>query len=130
MSAWDTASGRKLRWFPHIIAAISLVFCMVQCAVSQSGTGAPAQDAPRPDHDMSGVNMDMPDHPHKSTGMTASEMFFMGESSGTAVQPSAWPMPMVMTNSGSWQLLWMGQAFLVSTQQTGPLGADKLLSLI
>jgi hypothetical protein len=35
---------------------------------------------------------------------------------------------MLMTNPGSWRLMWMGQAFLVSTQQTGPLGADKLYS--
>jgi hypothetical protein len=61
-------------------------------------------------------------------GMPSSEMFFMGESSGTAVQPTAWPMPMVMTGVGSWNLMWMGQAFLVDTQQTGPLGADKLYS--
>ena len=37
-------------------------------------------------------------------------------------------MPMVMTQAGSWNLMWMGQAFLVNTQQTGPLGADKLYS--
>ncbi len=60
--------------------------------------------------------------------MSTSELFFMGESSGTAVQPSAWPMPMVMTSVGSWHLMWMGQAFLVDTQQTGPLGADKFYS--
>jgi hypothetical protein len=60
--------------------------------------------------------------------MTGVDSFFMGESSGTAVQPSAWPMPMVMTNAGAWNLMWMGQAFLVDTQQTGPLGYDKLYS--
>ncbi len=62
------------------------------------------------------------------SGVTGKEDFFMGESSGTAVQPSAWPMPMVMTSIGSWRLMWMGQAFLVDTQQTGPLGADKFYS--
>jgi len=71
--------------------------------------------------------MDMQDH-SMGGGMSASEMFFMGESSGTAVQPPAWPMPMLMTAAGSWNLMWMGQAFLVYTQQTGPLGADKLYS--
>ena len=74
------------------------------------------------------MNPDMADHRPMGTGMTASESFFMGESSGTSVQPSAWPMPMVMTGAGSWRLMWMGQAFLVDTQQTGPLGADKLYS--
>jgi len=62
------------------------------------------------------------------SGMGGDDDFFMAESSGTAVQPSAWPMPMVMTNPGSWRLMWMGQAFLVDTQQTGPLGADKFYS--
>jgi len=37
-------------------------------------------------------------------------------------------MPMVMTAAGSWNLMWMGQAFVVATQQTGPLGADKFYS--
>ena len=71
--------------------------------------------------------MDTHDHP-KGGGMSTAEVFFMSESSGTGVQPSAWPMPMLMTAAGSWNLLWMGQAFLVDTQQTGPLGADKFYS--
>ena len=72
--------------------------------------------------------MDMAAHHPRGGGMPAAEMFFLGESSGTAVQPSAWPMPMVMTSGGRWRLMWMGQAFLVGTQQTGPRGADKLYS--
>ncbi len=71
--------------------------------------------------------MDM-SHPQHRAAMSPAEDFFMSESSGTAVQPAAWPMPMVMTAAGSWRLMWMGQAFLVDTQQTGPLGADKLYS--
>jgi hypothetical protein len=63
-----------------------------------------------------------------SIGMSSADEFFMGESSGTAIQPSAWPMPMVMTSAGAWNLMWMGQAFLVDTQQTGPHGDDKLYS--
>jgi hypothetical protein len=74
------------------------------------------------------MNTGIPNHSNVRHGMSAREMFFMSESSGTAVQPSAWPMPMLMTNAGSWNLMWMGQAFLVDTQQTGPLGADKLYS--
>jgi hypothetical protein len=66
-------------------------------------------------------------HEHVSQE-SSSETYFMQESSGTAVQPSAWPMPMVMTEVGDWNLMWMAQAFLVDTQQTGPLGHDKLYS--
>jgi hypothetical protein len=70
----------------------------------------------------------MHDHPGMGVDTPAADAFFMGESSGTGVQPSAWPMPMVMTSTGDWNLMWMGQAFLVDTQQTGPYGYDKLYS--
>jgi len=35
-------------------------------------------------------------------------------------------MPMVMTWTGDWHLMWMGQAFIVDTQQPGPRGGDKV----
>src|SRR5664279_384855 len=60
--------------------------------------------------------------------MDPARHFLMGESSGTGFQPSAWPMPMLMTSAGNWNLMWMAQAFVVDTQQTGPLGADKFYS--
>jgi hypothetical protein len=37
-------------------------------------------------------------------------------------------MPMVMQRAGDWHLMWMGQAFIVSTQQSGPRGGDKIYS--
>jgi hypothetical protein len=52
----------------------------------------------------------------------------MTQSSGTALQPSAWPMPMLMTSAGKWNFMWMGQAFVVATQQSGPRGGDKVYS--
>ncbi|HZD31426.1 MAG TPA: hypothetical protein VE779_07170 [Candidatus Angelobacter sp.] len=73
-------------------------------------------------------SMDMHNHGAMSPGMSSADSFFLGESSGTGVQPAAWPMPMVMTGVGDWHLMWMGQAFLVDTQQTGPYGFDKLYS--
>ena len=60
--------------------------------------------------------------------MSAAGSFLMRESSGTAFQPSAWPMPMLMTEVGHWRLMWMAQGFLVETQQSGPRGGDKLYS--
>ena len=74
------------------------------------------------------TGMDAHEHKSMSRGNSSTDTFFMDESSGTAVQPSAWPMPMVMTGIGRWNLMWMGQAFLVDTQQTGPLGHDKFYS--
>ena len=47
-------------------------------------------------HDMSnmaGMDHSAMDH----SGMNSSGMFLMNESSGTGFQPSAWPMPMIMT---------------------------------
>lgn len=60
--------------------------------------------------------------------LNSAGMFLMGQSSGTSFQPEAWPMPMLMNRVGGWNLTWMGQAFIVGTQQTGPRGNDKLYS--
>lgn len=60
--------------------------------------------------------------------MNAAGMFLMNDMSGTAVNPDAWPMPMITKALGSWNTSFMGQAFLVDTQQSGPRGGDKLYS--
>ena len=60
--------------------------------------------------------------------MNLAERFLMNLSAGTALNPSAWPMPMVMKTFGSWNTMFMGQAFLNDTQQSGPRGGDKLYS--
>lgn len=54
--------------------------------------------------------------------------YLLSLSSGTSLNPAAWSMPMLMNRLGDWNLMWMGQAFLVSTQQTGPRGGDKVYS--
>ena len=68
----------------------------------------------------------MPGMQHGNMGqeMNPAEMFLMNESSGTALQPAAWPMPMAMTRTGDWRLMWMAQAFIVETQQGGPRGGE------
>jgi hypothetical protein len=60
--------------------------------------------------------------------MNPAGMYMMDMASGTAVNPQSWAMPMLMSRAGDWNLMWMGQAFLVDTQQTGPRGADKFYS--
>ncbi|MBL8218682.1 MAG: hypothetical protein JNL62_05615 [Bryobacterales bacterium] len=60
--------------------------------------------------------------PNKATA------YLFSFSSGTSLNPASWPMPMVMNKAGDWHLMWMGQAFLVGTQQSGPRGGDKLYS--
>ncbi len=54
--------------------------------------------------------------------------YLMNMSSGTAMNPYSWQMPMVMTQAGMWNLMFMGQAFLVDTQQSAPRGGDKVYS--
>ena len=80
-----------------------------------------------PQHDMSHM-AGMHHGSDSQSGMDAAGMFLMNESSGTGIQPSAWPMPMLMTRAGSWQLMWMAQDFLVETQQSGARGGDKFYS--
>ncbi len=108
---------------------LALIFALLVGRMAMRAQSTVAPGTTRPGADSPGMNgMDMRGHQNMDHGTSGSEAFFMEESSGTSVQPAAWPMPMVMNGVGSWNLMWMGQAFLVDTQQTGPLGFDKLYS--
>jgi hypothetical protein len=61
--------------------------------------------------------------------MNPAGMFLMNQASGTSLNPQSSPVPMFMPNLGSWNLMLMGQAFAVETQQTGPRGGDKAYSV-
>ena len=54
--------------------------------------------------------------------------YLMNLSSGTSQNPASWPMPMWMSQTGHWNLMFMGLAFLSDIQQSGPRGGDKLYS--
>jgi len=58
--------------------------------------------------------------------MNPAGMFLMNLASGTSANPAASPMPMVMLHFGKWNTAFMGEGFLVDTQQSGPRGGDKL----
>ena len=60
--------------------------------------------------------------------MNPSAMSLMDLASGTSANPAAWKMPMLMARLGSWNTMFMGTAFIVDTQQSGPRGGDKLYS--
>ncbi len=49
-------------------------------------------------------------------------------SSGTSLEPSSTPTPMLMTTHGNWTLMFHANAFITDTQQSGPRGKDKLFS--
>lgn len=61
-------------------------------------------------------------------GQNQASVYLLGQTSGTARNPSSWAMPMVLNQAGGWDLMWMGQAFVVNTQQTGPRGDDAFYS--
>jgi hypothetical protein len=76
---------------------------------------------PAHDHSkMAGHDMD------HGAAMNEAGMYLMNMVSGTAMNPQSWPMPMLTPRVGSWNLMFMGQAYLIDTQQSGPLGGDKL----
>lgn len=60
--------------------------------------------------------------------MNAAGMALMNTATGTSTNPASWPMPMLMTHFGSWNTMFMGVAYVVATQQSGPRGGDKLYS--
>src|SRR5579871_6580804 len=60
--------------------------------------------------------------------MNFAGMFLMNQASGTSMNPQSWPMPMLMHRAKSWNLMAMGQAYLVDVQQSGPRGGDKFYS--
>ena len=60
--------------------------------------------------------------------MNDAGMFLMGLASGTSANPASWPMPMLMTQFGNWNTMFMGTAFVSDIQQSGPRGGDKLYS--
>jgi hypothetical protein len=64
-----------------------------------------------------------------SMGSTnAAGTYLMGQASGTGMNPQSWPMPMVMLTPDDWSLMFMAQAFVVDTQESGPRGGDKFYS--
>jgi hypothetical protein len=68
-------------------------------------------------------------HQHGAFGrINPAGMFLMNQASGTAYNPELAPMPMLGASSGAWTFMWMGQAYLQATQQSGPRGADKLFA--
>src|SRR6476646_11634964 len=68
----------------------------------------------------------MAGHPHM--GSNAAGDFLMEQASGTSVNPQSWVMPMIPAKTGAWNWMFMGQAYLLDTQQSGPAGGDKFYS--
>jgi hypothetical protein len=65
---------------------------------------------------------------HQMHMMNRAGMYLMNMASGTSMNPYSAQTPMIMTESGNWSFMFMGQGFLVDTQQSGPRGGDKFYS--
>jgi hypothetical protein len=48
--------------------------------------------------------------------------------SGTSAEPNSTPTPMLMTEKGSWMLMFHSNIFVIDEQQSSPRGGDKLFS--
>jgi hypothetical protein len=83
--------------------------------------------APPMDHShMPGMNHgNMPGMQHE---MSEAAKLLMRQASGTSLNPESWPMPMLMLRRGAWNTMFMMNAFVVNTQQSGPRGGDKFYS--
>ena len=81
-------------------------------------------------------NMQMPGmqhgSPHSGHAMdmdqatTFIEEILQHDTAGTSAEPASTPHEMLMTQKGPWMLMFHGGGFLVSQQQTGPRGGDKV----
>src|SRR4051794_6772757 len=65
---------------------------------------------------------------HNHGGMNEAGRFLMEQASGTSRNPASWKMPMLASKTGAWNWMFMGEAYLLDTQQSGPRGGDKFLS--
>src|SRR5215813_7374219 len=96
-----------------------------------SGSQNSHQQQPSSSQDMD--QMQMPGMNHHQMNMETAPKDFLEEiqhhsTSGTSAEPNSTPMPMLMTMSGKWMLMFHGEAFLNALQQSGPRGADKVFS--
>ena len=102
-----------VRFLPAAICALALA---LPCA------GQSPQQGQTPQQDMGGMPM-----PQGPAGTLEGEVLQHG-GSGTSVDPNSSAAPMLMTMRGGWMLMLHGVAFVVSQQQAGPRGVDKVFS--
>jgi hypothetical protein len=97
--------------------------------LSQLATAQPPAPMNMPDMQMPGMKMPDKTMPGMNmVDMNPAAMSLMNLATGTSANPASWPMPMLMTHIGSWNMMFMGIAYLVDTQQSGARGGDKLYS--
>lgn len=97
----------------------------------QQMPGMEHQDQHANNEKMQGMNMPGMDHSHTSMdepAKTLVDAIQRHSTSGTSSEPNSTPASMLMTMKGKWMLMFHGEAFLNSLQQSGPRGSDKVFS--
>ncbi len=125
-------------WRPAFFCVVLLVPAFGQEASRSDDSDNQQMQMPMPEKKAAGQQANSPEAkahegmqmPGMNHGMHMNQagMYLMNMASGTSMNPQSWPMPMLMPRLGSWNLMLMGQAFIVDTQQAGPRGGDKLYS--
>ncbi|HEV8490740.1 MAG TPA: hypothetical protein VGR76_00665 [Candidatus Angelobacter sp.] len=65
---------------------------------------------------------------HDSAPLTFIDEILHHATAGTSAQPNSTDEPMIMRARGKWMLMFHGEAFLSTLQQSGPRGYDKVFS--
>jgi hypothetical protein len=86
-----------------------------------------AQDASPTMQDMPGMTKPG-EHNMNMQPQSLIELLQQHITSGTDAEPVSTPSEMLMTQKGTWTLMFHGTAFLADIQQSGPQGEDKLFS--
>jgi hypothetical protein len=109
------------------MAVLCFAVTATQIIAAQEIAG-PLQAGAEDHHNMQ--NSGNMDHPAMAMGEPASllDAILQHSTSGTSAEPASTPTPMLMTMTQNWMLMFHGVAFLVSNQQTGPRGRDRIFS--
>ena len=83
-----------------------------------------AQDDQMDHHDHAA----MAGHHHHDMASNPAGEYLMEQASGTSINPKSAAIPMIGLKTASWNWMFMGTAYLVDTQQSGPRGGDKFYS--
>lgn len=112
---------RQQRARPGVGLGLFLI-CAVLASAQSSGTNSSQQAA----GEIAGMHEGMHAMPMQPASFL--DVIEQHAISGTDVEPTSTPLPMLMITRNNWTLMFHGTAFLNDIQQSGPRGADKLFS--
>ncbi len=108
-----------------LILFSSTVFGQNTPSAQHQRAGDPTPPA-KPDNTMQ--NMPGMQHDAIHDRVTFIDEILLHGTAGTSAQPNSTDEPMIMSVRGAWMLMFHGEAFLNTLQQSGPRGYDKVFS--